>query len=375
MGRLRIGAALSEHPLATHAVGECVGHLLERVGPEPDLLVVAVTPPLLGALDDVVGAARGLLGPSVVVGVGAAAVLGGPREVEGRAAVAMFAVASGGPGPVARPVRLEARHDLDHLRGLSGTLLLFVDPLSVQFERLVEHLVEAAPDLLVLGGTATGAQHAGGNRLLLDGATHTDGAVGVLLAPSVPVRAVVSQGVQPVGPTFTVTGVEGQVLTSLAGAPALDRLDEVRASILGEVAMPAREDVLVGRVVDAHLLDVGRGDLLARRVRSVDAAEATVTVDGQVALGDVVQFLVRDAATATDDLRELVGGESAAGAFVLTSTARGLRLFGEADHDAGIVDEALDGAPLAGVFCGAEAGPVGGTSFAHTSSATVVLFG
>ncbi len=164
-------------------------------------------------------------------------------------------------------------------------------------------------------------------------------------------------------------------MTSLAGAPALDRLDEVRASLVGAVAVPAREDVLVGRVVDDRLLDVGRGDLLARRILGVDAADATVTVDGRLTLGDRVQFLVRDAGTAGDDLRELLGGESAAGAFVLTSTARGLRLFGEADHDAGVVDEALDGAPSAGIFCGSELGPVGGTSFVHTSSATVVLFG
>lgn len=375
MGQLRVGAALSEHPLATHAVGECVGHLLERVGPAPDLLVVAVTPPLLGALDDVVGAARGLLGPSVTLGVGAAAVLGGPREVEGRAAVAMFAVAAGGLGPAARPVRLEAPGDPDDLRGLSGTLLLFADPLSVRLDGLVGRLASVAPDLLVVGGTATGAQHAGGNRLVLDGATHTDGAVGLLLAPSVPVRAVVSQGVQPVGPTFTVTGSEGQVLTSLAGAPALDRLDEVRASIVGVMALPRREELLVGRVVDEHLLDVGRGDLLARRILRVDAAAATLTVDDDVQLGDRVQFLVRDAMTASDDLRELVGGESAAGALVLTSTARGTRLFGAADHDAEIVDEALDGAPSAGIFCGSEVGPVGGAPFVHTSSATVVLFG
>ena len=375
MGQPRVAAALSEHPLATHAVGECVGHLLERVGTAPDLLVVAVTPPLLGALDDVAGAARGLLAPTVTLGVGVASVLGGPREVEGRAAVTMFAVATDGHGPDPRPVRLDASNDLDNLGGLTGTLLLLADPLSVQVDGLVEHLAVAAPELVVVGGTATGAQHAGGNRLFLDGVTHTGGVVGVLLPPSVPVRTVVSQGCQPVGPTFTVTGVAGQVLTSLAGAPALDRLDQVRASLVGKLAVPSREEVLVGKVVDEHLVDVGRSDLLVRRVLRVDPAEATLTVDGQLALGDRVQFMVRDAATASDDLRELVGGESAAGAFVLTSVARGLRLFGEADHDAGIVDEALDGAPVAGIFCGAEVGPVGGTAFVHSASATVVLFG
>ena len=375
MGQLRAGAALSEHPLATHAVGECVGHLLERVGPAPDLLVVAVTPPLLGALDDVAGAARGLLGPEVTLGVGAASVLGGPREVEGRAAVTMFALAAGEPSPAARPVRLDAPHHLDELRGCAGTLLLLADPVSVQLDGLVAALAELAPDLLVVGGSVSGAQHAGGNRLVLDGTAYTDGIVGVLLPRTVPVRAVVSQGCGPVGPTFTVTGVEGRVMTSLAGSPALDRLDEVRAAMAAAGPVPRREDLLVGKVVDDHLLDVGRGDLLARRVREVDAAAATVTVDGAVELGDRVQFLVRDAGTAADDLRELLGDESAAGALVLTSTARGLRLFGEADHDAGVVDEALDGAPTAGIFCGSEVGPVGGTSFVHSSSATVVLFG
>ena len=35
-------AALSEHPLATHAVGECVGQLLEAGGPGPDLVAIFV---------------------------------------------------------------------------------------------------------------------------------------------------------------------------------------------------------------------------------------------------------------------------------------------------------------------------------------------
>ena len=375
MGRLRIGAALSEHPLATHAVGECVGHLLERVGTSPDLLVVAVTPPLLGALDDVAGAAKGLLDPAVTLAVGAASVLGGPREVEGRAAITMFAVAADSLSPVARPVRIDTAADLATLDGAAGTLLLFCDPFSVHVDELVAELAERSPDLQVVGGTASAALHPGGNRIVLNGATHTHGALGVHLAATLPVRAIVSQGCRPVGPTFTVTGVEGRVVTSLAGAPALDRLDEVRASLVGTMALPAREELQIGRVVDEHLLEVRRGDYLVRRLLAVDAAAATFTVDGSLMLGDRVQFQVRDASTASDDLRELIGGESAAGALVLTSTARGLRLFGDADHDAGIIDEALDGAPLAGVFCGSEVGPVGGTSFAHTSSATVVLFG
>ncbi len=35
----RYAAALSEHPLATHAAGEVIGQVLEAVGPAPDLAV------------------------------------------------------------------------------------------------------------------------------------------------------------------------------------------------------------------------------------------------------------------------------------------------------------------------------------------------
>ena len=62
---VRIASTLSEHPLATHAVGECAGALLEAGGHSPDLVLLSVTPPLTGALEDILGATRALLAPGV----------------------------------------------------------------------------------------------------------------------------------------------------------------------------------------------------------------------------------------------------------------------------------------------------------------------
>ncbi len=389
MAAVRTAAALSEHPLATHAVGECVGQLLEHVGTGADLLVVAVTPPLLGALDDVAGTARALLGPTVTLALGASSVLGGPREVDQRAAVSMFALGTGGAAPPSRPVRLwhhgtgpsGTAPDDDRWDGAAGTLLLFADAHSFPLEPLLDDLARRAPQLLVVGGTASAASHPGGNRLVLDDAAHTDGAVGVLLPPEVGVRAVVSQGGRPVGSPLTVTGTSAgptgrsAVVTSLAGRPAADRRDEALDPLVGTTLEPARRACLLGRVVDERVVDVGRADLLARPVVGEGPDAGSLRVADEVAVGDTVQFLVRDATTAHEDLQELVGPESAAGALVLASSARGARLFGEPDHDAALVHEALDGAPVAGVVTGAEVGPVGGRSFVHGASATVVLFG
>ena len=70
-------------------------------------------------------------------------------------------------------------------------------------------------------------------------------------------------------------------------------------------------------------------------------------------VGTTVQFHVRDAASADEDLRELMAPRAADAAPVSTRTGRGTHLFGKPHHDARVVSEQLDGAPVAGMFCAA----------------------
>ncbi len=50
-------------------------------------------------------------------------------------------------------------------------------------------------------------------------------------------------------------------------------------------------------------------------------------------------------------------------------------MFGEPDHDAHALSDALAGAPAAGFFAAGEIGPVGGDPFLHGFTATVAVFG
>src|SRR5258706_15166207 len=84
-------AALSEHPLATHAAGEVIGQILDRIGAEPDLAVLFVTAPHAGALDDIATAVTTLLRPHNLIGATAVSVLAGDREAEETAAVSLWA--------------------------------------------------------------------------------------------------------------------------------------------------------------------------------------------------------------------------------------------------------------------------------------------
>jgi small ligand-binding sensory domain FIST len=87
-----------------------------------------------------------------------------------------------------------------------------------------------------------------------------------------------------------------------------------------------------------------------------------------------VQFQVRDAASADEDLRALLGGVHGDAALMFTCNGRGRHMFDEPDHDAGITEELLGNVPLAGAFCAGEIGPIGGRSFLHSFTASVAVF-
>jgi small ligand-binding sensory domain FIST len=87
-----------------------------------------------------------------------------------------------------------------------------------------------------------------------------------------------------------------------------------------------------------------------------------------------VQFHVRDAAAADEDLREMLSGVDADAALLFTCNGRGRHLFAVPDHDAGMVEKLLGPIPLAGAFCAGEIGPVGGRNFLHGFTASLALF-
>ena len=71
---MKAASALSEHPLAAHAVGEVAGTILEQMGSDTiDLLVVFIDSVHTGAVDDISTALRQLLSPKSMIGTQRAA--------------------------------------------------------------------------------------------------------------------------------------------------------------------------------------------------------------------------------------------------------------------------------------------------------------
>ena len=372
-------AALSEHPVPATAVAEVAGEVMERLGPAPDLAVVFVTPPHAGALEDIAAAIADILRPVTLLGCAAVSVVGTAREVEQEAAVSLWA---GRFGPV-EPVRLTAGRDVDgptfegwpeQMPFEPSALLLLADPFTFPVEALYATVAARCPGLPVVGGNASAAVGPGGNRLALDRQVHVSGAVGALLGPGVDLDTVVSQGCRPIGRPYIVTRAEQNYVFELAGAPALERLVQMTNEGMPEEDIDLIDQGLhLGQVIDESKLDFERGDFLVRNVLGADQANGAIAVNDLVPVGATVQFHVRDAASADEDLRQLLAGRRADGALIFTCNGRGRHLFGTPDHDASVLDERV-GVPAAGFFAAGEFGPVGGRNFVHGFTASIALF-
>jgi small ligand-binding sensory domain FIST len=318
-----------------------------------------------------------------VIGCTGEAIVGEGREVEDAPALSVWAARL--PGAVIEPVRLTYDGGFtgwptpDPGAGASS-LILLADPFTLPPDRFFKTLAGTAPTLPVVGGMASAAQSPGGNRLVLDDAAYGDGAVGVALGGRVAVRTIVSQGCRPIGRPYVVTKAEGNLIRELGGRPSLDVLRELFASLSDAEQVLVQEGLHIGRVINEYQESFRRGDFLVRNVLGVDE-QGAVAISDVVRVGQTVQFHVRDAETADEDLRGLLDRERAErpdaprfGALLFSCNGRGTRLFGTPNHDVAALHGSLGPIPVAGFFAMGELGPVGGQNFVHGFTAAVALF-
>ena len=103
-----------------------------------------------------------------------------------------------------------------------------------------------------------------------------------------------------------------------------------------------------------------------------------VAIGDRVRQGETVQFHVRDATTAREDLEMMLTPQTlfgpASGALLFSCNGRGTHLYQQPDGDLTTIRQFLGPIPLAGFFCAGEIGPVAGENFVHGHTASLVLF-
>ena len=322
----------------------------------------------------------------VCLGCSGEGVITGPEEIETAAALTVWA--AGLPHVKMTPLRLSVSQLQDQILmpgwpepGLEdSTFILLADPFSTPTQEVLALMNDRYPQGKVIGGLAGGGQDSGENRLLRNEQIFDGGLVGVQLTGPIAVRTVTSQGCRPIGERFVVTRAEGNLIYELGGVSALKRLQDVFESLGGPQRRDAHRALHLGIVIDEHQSDFKRGDFLLRNLIGADQQAGAVAVGEVVQEGQTVQFHLRDAKSASDDLHFLLAMDRTKhqrpplGALLFSCCGRGAGLFGRPHHDSGVVQERLGFIPTAGFFAQGEIGPVGGRNFLHGYTASVVIF-
>ena len=321
----------------------------------------------------------------VCLGCSGEGVIAGSEEIETAAALTVWVACL--PDVSVIPLQLSVSQLQDQIHmprwpepGLeNSTFILLADPFSTPMQEVLSLMNDRYPLGKVGGGLAGGGQEAGENRLLLNDQSFDGGLVGVQLTGPVSVRTVTSQGCRPIGERFVVTRAEQNLIYELAGASALKRLQDVFES-MGSTQRDAHRALHLGIVVDEHKSHFERGDFLVRNLIGADQQAGAVAIGDVVQEGQTVQFHLRDAKSASDDLHVLLAADRTRhkspplGALLFSCCGRGAGLFDQPHHDSGAVQERLGPIPTAGFFAQGELGPVGGRNFLHGYTASVVIF-
>jgi small ligand-binding sensory domain FIST len=260
--------------------------------------------------------------------------------------------------------------------------MLVADPYTTPPDDLLNGFHERYPGSAVVGGMASGSTGPGAACLLSREGVHDEGALVVAISGSVRMDTVVSQGCRPVGSHLVITKADRNAILSLGGKPALEALKAVADDVSPEDQALMRNSLHVGRVVDERKSHFERGDFLVRNVLGIDPQTNALLIGDMVRAGQTIQFMVRDAQAAGEELSALLDREASAsdtrgkpmGSMVFSCNGRGSRFFGRPHHDIGHVHDSLGDVPTAGFFAAGEIGPVGGQPFLHGFTASIAVF-
>jgi small ligand-binding sensory domain FIST len=383
---MKAGGAL----VLTADVGEAASRAAREAraslgGLSPSFGVLFASAHFFGSAQALAAAVAEETGHVPLIGCVAEAVAGSAREIESGPAVSLWLAADLGPVETFAMefVRTASGGAYGGYRfgpDPAGVHLMICDPFTFPAGGLLAHLNEHVPGAVVMGGMASGGLASQQSRLFLDGRVLSHGAVGVHL-PRAEVHPLVAQGCRPVGNPYTVTQADGNLIFGLGGRPPLTRLQELAARLPGPERELLTQGVHLGMVINEYEAEPRQGDFLIRGIAGADPESGAIAVAEQVEVGQTVQFHVRDARSADEDIRhtlererKALGARRAAGALLFICTGRGSRLFAEPDHDAGLLARMLGQIPAAGFFCDGELGPVGGQNYLHTFTASIAVF-
>ena len=391
-GKIKFFSALAVQPDAADALDELVEQLRSqgfRPGEDSvDLVVVFISVHFTQQTEIIRQAIARLVSPSVLLGSTAEGVIGDDQEIEDLPSISLVAAQT--PGVELKPFALQTidwpcmllqPDDFAQLLDVPVDTKLFIllaDPFSTPIDDVLQAFNLAFSGIPVAGGMSSGALRPNGNKLILDGNVFQDGAVGVALAGKLDIDILVSQGCRPIWRPFVVQAANKNWIYQLERRVPLVWIQDLIPELSEDERGLLQNGLFVGRAVKAGQEFFGQGDFLVRGVTGIDQQNGAIAVADQIQEGEVIQFHLRDAFTATEDLEMMLVPQMFSkppdGALLFTCNGRGMRLYDHPNGDISVIRKNLGDIHLAGFFCAGEIGPIGDQNFIHGHTASLVLF-
>jgi small ligand-binding sensory domain FIST len=387
--QMRFASAIVTERTIELAGQQLAARVQAQLGQMPvSLALVFLSPHFRMLASELADILRITLQPEVLLGCTGEGVIGPDQEIEREPAIAV--VAAHLPGVELKPFTL---HSMDWRSTLAQAetfrslvnppdetklVLMLADPFTTPMDAVLNAFNAYYPDLPVIGGMASGSLRAGGNALLLNERALNNGAIGVAMAGDFEVDIIVSQGCRPVGQPLTVTSARENIIFNLEDQPPLARIQELVLHFNSAERALLQNGLFIGRAVNLQQDPLGRGDFLIRGIIGLDQESGVMVVGDVIEEGETIQFHLRDASTAEEDLEMMLAPQlffdPPCGGFLFSCNGRGTRLYDHPNGDVSIIQRMMGELNLAGFFCAGEIGPIGGKNFLHGHTASLALF-
>ncbi|MSQ18690.1 MAG: histidine kinase [Betaproteobacteria bacterium] len=230
--------------------------------------------------------------------------------------------------------------------------IIHADPNTADMPELIEDMSRKTASGFVVGGLSSSraASFQIANEVLRGGLS------GVLLSSAIAIHTRHTQGCSPLPGRHVITEVNGNVIATIDGRPALDVFREVVGPELARDLRRAAFTVLAGLPVAAS----DTGDYLVRNVVGIDPKNKLLAIGAEVEAGQPLLFCTRGGDSARLDLERMLGDLSdalpgpAKGGVYIACVGRGEHMFGKRSAELGLIRQCLGDVPIVGFFANGE---------------------
>jgi len=345
----------------------------------PDLVVLFASSDFSDDYPQLVREVYRRTGTGCLIGSSSRGAIAGGESHECKPAISLIAMWL--PGATLTPVRLHQAMldafdhpepmDLTYGPPLSETRgwIVFADPFRMDAQDALLRLRTRYPDVPVIGALSATMRSDRRVWVFFDDHVYDEGGVALAIGGPYSLQVSVSQGADPIGEPWTITGVERNLITSISNRPAADVMENLIDTYPLETREMVRHNLMLGFPMNEYQDDFYRGDFVIRGLMGIDEERRALIVGTIPREGQTIQFQLRDAVNASldtqqmlVDARAMTGDRRIVAGIMCTCRGRGAAMFGRPDHDACAVQSVFEGLPIAGMFSFGEIGPVRGVA-------------